>query len=108
MTPELAPTLLLLTTTPHPREDVSAVDRFALHDGSLVVLAQTRDKASHATRGLLVTNLVILKHGQVTRTTPELAPPIHHTNEGRALEHSARRIVEVSNPWVNSLLHSDG
>ncbi|GFU73108.1 hypothetical protein TNCV_1353991 [Trichonephila clavipes] len=29
MTPELAPTLL--TTTPHQREDVSALDRFKLH-----------------------------------------------------------------------------
>ncbi|GFU43082.1 hypothetical protein TNCV_2461241 [Trichonephila clavipes] len=29
-----------------------------------------------ATRGLLVTDLVTLNHSQVTRTTPELAPPI--------------------------------
>ncbi|GFV77003.1 hypothetical protein TNCV_690731 [Trichonephila clavipes] len=28
-----------------------------------------------ATRGLLATDHVILNHGQVTRTTPELAPP---------------------------------
>ncbi|GFU87931.1 hypothetical protein TNCV_1335011 [Trichonephila clavipes] len=28
-----------------------------------------------ATRGLLMTDLVILNHGQVTRTTPEMAPP---------------------------------
>ncbi|GFV92391.1 integrase catalytic domain-containing protein [Trichonephila clavipes] len=28
-----------------------------------------------ATRGLLVTDLVIFNHGQVTRTTPELTPP---------------------------------
>ncbi|GFX63704.1 uncharacterized protein TNCV_215041, partial [Trichonephila clavipes] len=29
-----------------------------------------------ATRGLLATDHVILNHGQVTRTTPELAPPL--------------------------------
>ncbi|GFX04356.1 uncharacterized protein TNCV_3975041 [Trichonephila clavipes] len=29
-----------------------------------------------ATRGLLATDLVILNHGQVTWTTPELAPPL--------------------------------
>ncbi|GFV35609.1 hypothetical protein TNCV_3473801 [Trichonephila clavipes] len=29
-----------------------------------------------ATRGLLVKDLVILSHGQVTRTTPEAAPPL--------------------------------
>ncbi|GFS74123.1 uncharacterized protein TNCV_3280791 [Trichonephila clavipes] len=28
------------------------------------------------TRGLLATDHVILNHGQVTRTTPELAPPL--------------------------------
>ncbi|GFY04613.1 hypothetical protein TNCV_4416961 [Trichonephila clavipes] len=28
-----------------------------------------------ATQGLLATDLVILNHGQITRTTPELAPP---------------------------------
>ncbi|GFX39131.1 uncharacterized protein TNCV_359451 [Trichonephila clavipes] len=31
--------------------------------------------ASLATRGLLATDHVILNHGQVTWTTPELAPP---------------------------------
>ncbi|GFW50244.1 hypothetical protein TNCV_4696621 [Trichonephila clavipes] len=29
-----------------------------------------------ATRGVLAMHLVILNHGQVTRTTPELAPPL--------------------------------
>ncbi|GFS90781.1 hypothetical protein TNCV_1003711 [Trichonephila clavipes] len=40
-----------------------------------------------ATRGLLVTDLVILNHGQVTRTTLELEPltPNYHTN-GRTFE----------------------
>ncbi|GFV66650.1 uncharacterized protein TNCV_2594711 [Trichonephila clavipes] len=44
-TPELAPPLL--TTTPHQREDVSALDRFNTV-GLLVVLARTCDKASHS------------------------------------------------------------
>ncbi|GFW04487.1 uncharacterized protein TNCV_878561 [Trichonephila clavipes] len=32
--------------------------------------------ASTATREFLATDLVILNHGQVTKTTPELAPPL--------------------------------
>ncbi|GFX54787.1 hypothetical protein TNCV_2556731 [Trichonephila clavipes] len=38
-------------------------------------------------RGLLVMNLVILKHGQVTRTTPEMSSssPNYHTN-GKTFE----------------------
>ncbi|GFU82037.1 hypothetical protein TNCV_517171 [Trichonephila clavipes] len=44
-------------------------------------------QSSHysATRGLLVTNLVILSHGEATRTTPELAhssPNFHITPKG--------------------------
>ncbi|GFX31914.1 hypothetical protein TNCV_3408291 [Trichonephila clavipes] len=38
-----------------------------------------------ATRGLLATYLAILNHGQVTMTTPELAPPspnFHFTSTG--------------------------
>ncbi|GFU25315.1 uncharacterized protein TNCV_1739561 [Trichonephila clavipes] len=43
-----------------------------------------------ATRGLLATDHVILNHGQVAWTTPELAPPLltttpHHTN-GRTFQ----------------------
>ncbi|GFT13463.1 hypothetical protein TNCV_2515121 [Trichonephila clavipes] len=43
-----------------------------------------------STRGLSATDLVILNHGQVTRTTPELVLPLltttlHHTN-GRTFE----------------------
>ncbi|GFW74050.1 uncharacterized protein TNCV_545741 [Trichonephila clavipes] len=43
------------------------VHRCPLHGGSSVALA---------TRGLLATDHVILNHGQVTWTTPELAPPL--------------------------------
>ncbi|GFT16038.1 hypothetical protein TNCV_3315771 [Trichonephila clavipes] len=92
-TPEMAPPLL--TTTPHQREDVSThlTCIAALHCGSLLILGL--NKASHdpipiplgyrdhvymliryqtdkrARRGLLVTD-----HGQVTSTTPEMAPPL--------------------------------
>ncbi|GFX79487.1 hypothetical protein TNCV_824761 [Trichonephila clavipes] len=51
MTPELSPPLL--TTTPHQREDVSALDRFNVHRcphytaGLWWYWARTRDKASH-------------------------------------------------------------
>ncbi|GFX41046.1 uncharacterized protein TNCV_2217441 [Trichonephila clavipes] len=34
------------------------------------------DTGCRATRGLLATDHVILNHGQVTCTTPELAPPL--------------------------------
>ncbi|GFY20019.1 hypothetical protein TNCV_2147121 [Trichonephila clavipes] len=69
-----------------------------------------RERGS-ATRGLLVTDLVILNHGQVTRTIPELAPlsPNYHTN-GRTLElwtdltciaplHGGSLVVLDSNSW---------
>ncbi|GFU39570.1 uncharacterized protein TNCV_386601 [Trichonephila clavipes] len=39
-------------------------------------LVEAQSSAYVATRGLLATDLVILNHGQVTRTTPELAPPL--------------------------------
>ncbi|GFX83662.1 hypothetical protein TNCV_326111 [Trichonephila clavipes] len=37
--------------------------------------ARTHDTPVMTTRGLLATDHVILNHGQVTWTTPELAPP---------------------------------
>ncbi|GFU51604.1 hypothetical protein TNCV_82341 [Trichonephila clavipes] len=61
--------------------------------------------ASHssATRGHLATDLVILNHGQVTRTTPELAPlpPLTTTPTGRRL--SSRQIFRVSIPYTAGL-----
>ncbi|GFY25649.1 hypothetical protein TNCV_2487691 [Trichonephila clavipes] len=82
----------MLTTTSHQREEVSALDRFKAHRcPTRWVFSDTgtRDKAlttrlpwprslcekEKATRGLLATDHVILNHGQVTWTTPELAPP---------------------------------
>ncbi|GFX65498.1 transposable element Tcb2 transposase [Trichonephila clavipes] len=40
---------------------------------------QLLDSVVQTTRGLLVTDLIILKHGQVTRTTHELEPPLRTT-----------------------------
>ncbi|GFX72684.1 hypothetical protein TNCV_4062791 [Trichonephila clavipes] len=48
--------------------------------------------------GLLVVDLVILNHGQVTRSTPELTLPSefgHHTN-GRALSSTDLTCISLS------------
>ncbi|GFV73741.1 hypothetical protein TNCV_3548901 [Trichonephila clavipes] len=49
--------------------------------------------ALHATRGLLATDHVILNHGQVTWTTPELEPPSpnYHTTPTGGRFSSQRR-----------------
>ncbi|GFV49845.1 uncharacterized protein TNCV_1391271 [Trichonephila clavipes] len=52
-----------ITTTSRPRE-ASSPDKF-----------NVQRPLQHATRGLLVTDHVILNHGQVTWTTPELVAP---------------------------------
>ncbi|GFX35517.1 uncharacterized protein TNCV_103241 [Trichonephila clavipes] len=44
------------------------------------ILSRYKFRDSHATRGLLATDHVILNHGQVTWTTPELAPPLLTTS----------------------------
>ncbi|GFS51255.1 uncharacterized protein TNCV_3533301 [Trichonephila clavipes] len=56
----------------------------------LLIEAQIYE-ASHcsATRGLLATDDVILNHGQVTWTTPELAPPLLTTTPHRREDVSA-------------------
>ncbi|GFU78020.1 hypothetical protein TNCV_4854981 [Trichonephila clavipes] len=51
----------------------------------MILSRQSRERneaPTEATRGLLATDHVILNHGQVTWTTPELAPPSpnYHTN----------------------------
>ncbi|GFU30948.1 hypothetical protein TNCV_1406571 [Trichonephila clavipes] len=50
-----------------------------------VSLQAVREWSPASTRGLLVMDLVILKHGQMTRATPELAPPSpnYHTSPMR-------------------------
>ncbi|GFW72655.1 hypothetical protein TNCV_3798831 [Trichonephila clavipes] len=62
------------------------------------------DYKLRATRGLLATDHVILNHGQVTWTTPELAPhsPNYHTTPtgGRF---SSRQISCASLPYTAGL-----
>ncbi|GFV57609.1 transposable element Tc3 transposase [Trichonephila clavipes] len=55
--------------------------RLALQDEWAAMPQQLIDTLCRTTRGLLATNHVILNHGQVTWTTPELAPssPNFHT-----------------------------
>ncbi|GFW31594.1 hypothetical protein TNCV_4420271 [Trichonephila clavipes] len=70
-----------------------------------------------ATRGLLVTDIVILNHGQVTRTTSELEPPspTYHI-DGRTFElstglkgiaplHGGSLVVLDSNSLLRSCQH---
>ncbi|GFY18602.1 transposable element Tcb2 transposase [Trichonephila clavipes] len=56
-----------------------------------------------STRGLLATDQVILNHGQVTWTTPEMAPPLLTTTpmEGRF---SSLQIYRASLPYTAGLL----
>ncbi|GFU59724.1 hypothetical protein TNCV_3186801 [Trichonephila clavipes] len=62
-----------------------------------------------ATRGLLATDHVILNHGQVTWTTPELAPSSNYHTNGRTFQlstdltciaalHGGSLVVQDSNP----------
>ncbi|GFU46918.1 hypothetical protein TNCV_3790031 [Trichonephila clavipes] len=53
---------------------VAGIDRHA-SQVSIVTRRRYRSSRVAATRGLLATDHVILNHGQVTWTTPELAPP---------------------------------
>ncbi|GFT90261.1 hypothetical protein TNCV_701781 [Trichonephila clavipes] len=58
----------------------------------------------NATRGLSATDHVILNHGQVTWTTPELAPPspnYHTTPTGGRF--SSRQIYRASLPYTAGL-----
>ncbi|GFS54166.1 hypothetical protein TNCV_2527061 [Trichonephila clavipes] len=62
-----------------------------------------RDHDTLATRGLLATDHVILNRGQVTWTTPELAPAssdYHHTPTGGHF--SSRKIQRASLPYTAS------
>ncbi|GFV32041.1 uncharacterized protein TNCV_1688141 [Trichonephila clavipes] len=103
MTPELAPPLL--ATTPHQREDASALDRFNEHCSptrrffsgtgfelnDIPAMIRYLDHWATAalklggtfvtTRGLSQADLVILNHDQVTRKTPKVVPtsPNYHT-----------------------------
>ncbi|GFS47753.1 uncharacterized protein TNCV_3597781 [Trichonephila clavipes] len=102
MTLELASPLQ--TTTPHQREEVYALDRFSVHrcptrrvfsgTGLELMTRQVMIRYLYhstiaaincegllmsydkTTRGPFATGIVNLNHVQVTRTTPELAPPL--------------------------------
>ncbi|GFW37819.1 hypothetical protein TNCV_4630241 [Trichonephila clavipes] len=55
-----------------------------------------------AARGLFSTDLIILNHGQVTRTTPELAPhPNYHTN-GRTFFELSTDLMSIAPLHVGS------
>ncbi|GFW00771.1 hypothetical protein TNCV_2305441 [Trichonephila clavipes] len=59
---------------------------------------QLKIAITYATRGLLATDHVILNHGQVTWTTPELAPPSpnYHTNlEGIFYQYLVGKFFEI-------------
>ncbi|GFV60920.1 hypothetical protein TNCV_925341 [Trichonephila clavipes] len=62
-----------------------------------------------ATRGLLATDHVILNHGQVTWTTPELAPPspnYHTTPTGFLFEEGIVRMERPAcSPDMNPIEH---
>ncbi|GFX96127.1 hypothetical protein TNCV_2290162 [Trichonephila clavipes] len=64
------------------------VQDFAALQRKLVICEQDITCMTSTTQGLLVTDFVILNHGQVTRTTSELAPPspnFHPTPMGGCL-----------------------
>ncbi|GFT97155.1 uncharacterized protein TNCV_3858161 [Trichonephila clavipes] len=72
---------LLMNSSPVPLKTSRVGQRWALNlsraQTSRGVPAQVSSSSlNHATRGLLATDHVILNHGQVTWTTPELAPPL--------------------------------
>ncbi|GFT33957.1 uncharacterized protein TNCV_4384241 [Trichonephila clavipes] len=60
------------------KQNPSSADSFRSRD-RIVVSTLRCGRNNPATRGLLATDHVILNHGQVTCTTPELAPPLQTT-----------------------------
>ncbi|GFS90496.1 hypothetical protein TNCV_4097011 [Trichonephila clavipes] len=75
--------LTLLLQAVHPQSwDETELNRTVTY---MVLKAKATDRP---TRGLFTTDLVILNHGQVTRTTPELAPLslLPHHNDGRTFQ----------------------
>ncbi|GFU77503.1 hypothetical protein TNCV_3498761 [Trichonephila clavipes] len=75
-----------------------------IHNITIYDVSGFFEKALDATRGLLATDHVILNHGQVTRMTPELAPPspnYHATPTGGHF--SSRQIQRASLPYTAGL-----
>ncbi|GFY11657.1 hypothetical protein TNCV_4231261 [Trichonephila clavipes] len=56
-----------------------------------------------STRGLLVTDHVILNHGQVTWTAPELAPYPNYTTTPTGGCLSSRKVYRASLPYLAGL-----
>ncbi|GFU91310.1 uncharacterized protein TNCV_4366551 [Trichonephila clavipes] len=83
-TPELAPPLL--TTTPHQREDVSALDRFNVHlcptrwvfSGTGLELVTRQDTIRYLHHSATAA-LEIVNRGRVIRTAPQLQPLLNST-----------------------------
>ncbi|GFU83262.1 hypothetical protein TNCV_3738731 [Trichonephila clavipes] len=68
------------------------------------------NKLSHNTElleGLLVTNLVILNHGQVTRTTPELEPLSYFHTTTKAERWSLHRFIVPLHGGPSAVLGSN-
>ncbi|GFU67135.1 hypothetical protein TNCV_3675491 [Trichonephila clavipes] len=66
---------------------------------------QLLDNVVQTTRGLLVTYHVILNHGQVTWTTPELAPPslnYHTTPKGGSIKTESPPVGEMRRSGIET------
>ncbi|GFV11772.1 hypothetical protein TNCV_977611 [Trichonephila clavipes] len=71
-----------IVTSVQEESDVAGDETDEDEDNNTMKIARVHEMLTHLpTRGLLVTDHVILNHGQVTWTTPELAPssPNYHT-----------------------------
>ncbi|GFW23188.1 hypothetical protein TNCV_3802881 [Trichonephila clavipes] len=89
-TPQITGLELFLPNVTTPNEDrYLAVTPKRSKESRASNLSRQLSSAT-ATRGLLVTDHVILNHGQVTWTTPELAPPIRHLLDISLHDYGAR------------------
>ncbi|GFV33661.1 hypothetical protein TNCV_4567761 [Trichonephila clavipes] len=73
--------------------------------GNLWAMNSRYSQPTLPTRGLLVTDLVLLNHGQGSRTTPELVPPspnFHTTPTGRHLSFDRFSVHRPPTGWVLS------
>ncbi|GFU17156.1 uncharacterized protein TNCV_1854001 [Trichonephila clavipes] len=92
----MTPVTSFLTSTSCQRENFKRESIFLLDDSSVASglkpttgQLQSRVLAHNPTRGLLTTDHVILNHGQVTWTTPEMAPPLLTTTSHQREDVSA-------------------
>ncbi|GFU89614.1 hypothetical protein TNCV_4599271 [Trichonephila clavipes] len=84
--------------------DTDSEDENEMNNAAPVPTSSEMRNTMKTARGLSATDHVILYHAQVTRTTPELAPPssnFHTTpTEGRS---SSRQIYRASLPYTVDL-----